>query len=194
MRSLVCASLQGFAVGGEYGGAAIYVAEHADRHRRGAADGLDPGGGDARSVAGAGASSCAAARFSAKTLSRAWAWRIPFLLSAVCSRLALDSSAARRIAAVPPDAAGGRGFARAARGSFLRWPNLRIVLIALFGLLMGQGVVWYTAQFYTQFFLEGVIKVAPASVNVLIMAATAASCCRFTCSLRGSPTTPGANL
>jgi MFS family permease len=59
--------------------------------------------------------------------------------------------------------------------SFLRWRNLRVVLIALFGLLMGQGVVWYTAQFYTQFFLEGVVKVEPALVNALIMAATAAS-------------------
>jgi MFS family permease len=59
--------------------------------------------------------------------------------------------------------------------SFLRWSNLKIVLIALFGLLMGQGVVWYTAQFYTQFFLEGVVKVAPALVNVLIMAATVVS-------------------
>src|SRR4029077_20554033 len=59
--------------------------------------------------------------------------------------------------------------------SFLRWDNLKIVLIALFGLLMGQGVVWYTAQFYTQFFLEGIVKVPAAQVNALIMTVTVAS-------------------
>jgi hypothetical protein len=59
--------------------------------------------------------------------------------------------------------------------AFLHWPNLKLVLIVLFALLMGQGVVWYTAQFYTQFFLERVVKVEPATVNLLIMIITLVS-------------------
>jgi hypothetical protein len=59
--------------------------------------------------------------------------------------------------------------------AFLRWGNLRIVLVVLAGLLMGQGVVWYTAQFYTQFFLERVVKVEPRMVNLLILTVTVLS-------------------
>jgi MFS family permease len=168
--------VQGFAIGGEYGGAAIYVAEHADRHRRGAATGW------IQTAATLGLLLALAVILCCRTLLgedafRAWAWRIPFLISAgllaisLWIRLRLDESPMfRRM-----QQAGAASHAPLAE-SFLRWPNLRIVLIALFGLLMGQGVVWYTAQFYTQFFLEGVINVSPAFVNVLIMAATAASC------------------
>ena len=61
------------------------------------------------------------------------------------------------------------------RKSFFRWNNLKIVLIALVGILTGQGVVWYTAQFYTQFFLERIIAVQPATVNWLMMIVTVIS-------------------
>src|SRR5260370_36917832 len=61
------------------------------------------------------------------------------------------------------------------REAFGQWKNLRLVLIVLFALLMGQGVVWYTAQFYTQFFLERVAKVEPRVVNLLILTITAVS-------------------
>jgi MFS family permease len=57
--------------------------------------------------------------------------------------------------------------------AFLQWRNLRVVLVVLIGLLMGQGVVWYTAQFYTQFFLERMLKVEPRTVNLLILSVTA---------------------
>ena len=59
--------------------------------------------------------------------------------------------------------------------AFLEWKNLRLVLLALFSMMMGQGVVWYTANFYAQFFLERVIKVEPRVVNLLIMAALVGS-------------------
>ncbi|MGH6888023.1 MAG: MFS transporter [Rhizomicrobium sp.] len=167
--------IQGFAIGGEYGGAAVYVAEHAEKGRRGAATGW------IQTAAAIGLFLALATILSCRTLFgenafHAWAWRLPFVLSAgllaisLWIRLRLDESPLfRRI-----QEEGAQSKAPLAE-SFLRWRNLRTVLIALFGLLMGQGVVWYTAQFYTQFFLEDVVKVAPALVNMLIMAATVAS-------------------
>lgn len=167
--------VQGFAIGGEYGGAAIYVAEHAESSRRGAATGW------IQTAAAIGLLLALVVILACRTLFgedvfRAWAWRIPFVLSAgllaisLWIRLKLDESPLfRRI-----QKEGTQSKAPLAE-SFLRRGNLNVVLIALFGLLMGQGVVWYTAFFYTQFFLEGVVKVAPAEVNLLIMAVTVAS-------------------
>lgn len=167
--------VQGFAIGGEYGGAAVYVAEHAERHRRGAATGWIQTAAAIGLILALAVILCCRTIFGEDAF-RSWAWRIPFLVSAgllaisLWIRMRLDESPLfQRI-----QQEGTQSRAPLAE-SFLRWRNLRIVLIALFGLLMGQGVVWYTAQFYTQFFLEGVVKVEPALVNALIMAATAAS-------------------
>lgn len=167
--------IQGFAIGGEYGGAAIYVAEHAPSHRRGAATGwIQTSAVIGLFLALAVILSCRIAF--GESAFRSWGWRIPFLMSAgllgisLWIRLRLEESPLfRRIQEE------GRASKAPLAESFLRWNNLKIVLLALFGLLMGQGVVWYTAQFYTQFFLEGVLKMAPALVNALIMVVTAAS-------------------
>ncbi|HEY3636777.1 MAG TPA: MFS transporter [Rhizomicrobium sp.] len=167
--------VQGFAIGGEYGGAAVYVAEHADRHRRGAATGW------IQTAATLGLLLALAVILICRTVFgeeafHAWAWRIPFLASAgllaisLWIRLRLEESPLFR--RLQEDGTASRA---PLAESFLHWPNLKIVLIVLFGLLMSQGVVWYTAQFYTQFFLEGVLKVAPALVNALVMAATVVS-------------------
>ena len=167
--------IQGFAIGGEYGGAAIYVAEHATKHRRGVATGwIQVAGPLGLLLALAAILACRTAL--GEDAFRDWAWRIPFLISAgllgisLWIRLRLDESPLFRRMQEE-----GRTSRSPLAESFLRWDNLKIVLIALFGLLMSQGVVWYTAQFYTQFFLEGVVKVAPALVNALIMAATVGS-------------------
>src|ERR1700761_3024287 len=162
--------LQGFAVGGEYGGAAIYVAEHADPKKRGSATGW------IQVAATFGLFLALAVILATRTILgedafAAWGWRIPFLLSAgllgisLWIRLRLDESPLfRRM----------QDEGRVARAplseAFLRWENLRLVLIALFALMMGQGVIWYTANFYAQVFLERVIKVEPRAMNVLIMA------------------------
>jgi MFS family permease len=167
--------LQGFAIGGEYGGAAIYVAEHAPRDRRGAATGW------IQTAAPIGLLLALLVILVCRTAVgedafRGWAWRIPFLASAALLaislwiRLRLDESPLFQRMQKE-----GRASHAPLAESFLRWDNLKIVLIALFGLLMGQGVVWYTAQFYTQFFLEGIVKVPPAQVNALIMTVTVAS-------------------
>lgn len=164
--------LQGFAIGGEYGGAAIYVAEHAAPSRRGAATGWIQASATlglflALAIILASRTMLGEAAFSS------WGWRIPFLASALLLAISLwirlklnESPVFQRMQ--------DEGLASDSpiTESFFRWPNLKIVLIALAGLLMGQGVVWYTAQFYTQFFLERVIKVEPATVNALIIVVT----------------------
>jgi MFS family permease len=167
--------LQGFAIGGEYGGAAIYVAEHAARNRRGAATGWIQTAAPIGLLLALGVILVCRTAVGEDAF-RAWAWRIPFLASAALLaislwiRLRLDESPLFQRMQEE-----GRTSLAPLAESFLRWDNLKIVLIALFGLLMGQGVVWYTAQFYTQFFLEGIVKVPAAQVNALIMTVTVAS-------------------
>ncbi len=167
--------LQGFAVGGEYGGAAVYVAEHADRDKRGAATGWI----QVAATVGLFLALCvilAVRTTLGEDAFGAWGWRVPFLLSAlllvisIWIRLKLDESPAFR----DMKEAGTTSRAPLSE-AFLRWRNLRIVIVVLIGLLMGQGVVWYTAQFYTQFFLERVVKVEPRMVNLLILSVTVLS-------------------
>lgn len=161
--------LQGFAIGGEYGGAAIYVAEHATANKRGASTGW------IQASASFGVFLSLAVVFCVRKLCGedaflSWGWRVPFLLSALL--LAISLWIRMRLNESPlflkmqeEDGASEAPIAE----SFFRWVNLKIVLIALIGVLMGQGVVWYTAQFYTQFFLERVIKVEPLVVYSLMM-------------------------
>lgn len=167
--------LQGFAVGGEYGGAAIYVAEHSAPDKRGAATGW------IQVAATIGLFLALTIILSVRTsigedAFGEWGWRIPFLISlgllviSIWIRLKLDESPAFRQLQLE-----GQTSRAPLSEAFLRWKNLRIVLVVLAGLLMGQGVVWYTAQFYTQFFLERVVKVEPRMVNLLILSVTVLS-------------------
>ncbi|MBV9540488.1 MAG: MFS transporter, partial [Alphaproteobacteria bacterium] len=167
--------LQGFAVGGEYGGAAIYVAEHAAPGKRGAATGW------IQVAATVGLFFALSVILIVRTTMgedafAAWGWRIPFLISlgllaiSIWIRLQLEESPAFK--QLQAEGATSRAPLTEA---FLRWKNLRFVLVVLVGLLMGQGVVWYTAQFYTQFFLERVVKVEPRVVNELILTVTVIS-------------------
>jgi MFS family permease len=167
--------LQGFAVGGEYGGAAIYVAEHAAPGKRGAATGW------IQVAATVGLFLALTVILIVRTQMgedafAAWGWRIPFLISlgllgiSIWIRLQLDESPAFK--QLQAEGATARAPLTEA---FFKWRNLRLVLVVLLGLLMSQGVVWYTAQFYTQFFLERVIKVEPRVVNELILSVTVVS-------------------
>jgi MFS family permease len=170
--------LQGLALGGEYGGAATYVAEHAPNGRRGfytswiqttATVGLMlalmvilltryvSGGGDFTPEG-------------EKAFGAEWGgWRIPFAFSGVLLgvsvwiRLKLNESPAfLKIKAQ------GKTSKAPLTESFGQWKNLRIVLLALFGLTAGQAVVWYTGQFYALYFLQTTLKVAPPTANILI--------------------------
>ncbi|HMP63337.1 MAG TPA: MFS transporter, partial [Phenylobacterium sp.] len=167
--------LQGLALGGGDGGAAIYVAEHAPDARRGehtawiqasAAFGLI----GALVVILITRTTLGEAAFSA------WGWRIPFLVSA--GLLAISIFMRLKLAESPSfqklKAAGEETKAPFAE-AFGRWSNLKIVLLVLFAFMSAQGAVWYTAFFYTQVFMERFLKVEPATVNALTIAATVAS-------------------
>lgn len=165
--------LQGLALGGQYGGAATYVAEHAPDGKRGfytswiqttATLGLFA---TLLIVIGT-RSAIGEADFAA------WGWRIPFLVSVLLLFVSLwirmqlsESPVYRRMKAE------GATSKAPLTEAFGRWPNLRLVLIALFGAVAGQAVVWYTGQFYALFFLEKTMKLDGATTNVMIAAALA---------------------
>jgi MFS family permease len=171
--------LQGFALGGEYGGAAIYVAEHAPSNRRGWATSW------VQTSAAFGLfgalfvillTRLVVGRYFGPEAFDAWGWRIPFLVSAgllgisIWMRLSLTESPSF----AKLKAAGEQSKAPYAE-AFGRWSNLKIVLLALVAVMSAQGAVWYTAFFYVQTFMEKFLKVAPATINALMMAATAVS-------------------
>jgi len=167
--------IQGFALGGEYGGAAIYVAEHAPANGRGKATSWIQ-------------TSAAFGLFGALIvilLTRLavgneafdeWGWRIPFLFSGVLlgvsiwMRLKLTESP--EFAKLKAEGAESKAPFKEAFG---HWPNAKLVLIALVGVMFAQGAVWYTAFFYVQTFMERFLKVSPETINLLMLSATAAS-------------------
>ena len=167
--------LQGFALGGEYGGAATYVAEHAPADRRGYFTGW------IQISASLGLIGALLVILVTRTLTGEaafadWGWRIPFLSSAALLAVSLYMRA--RLAESPAfktmQAEGTHSKAPMAE-SFLKWRYLKIVLVVLFGVTVAQGAVWYTAFFYSQFFIEKVLKMDGASVNLLLIAITIVS-------------------
>jgi MFS family permease len=161
--------LQGFALGGEYGGAAIYVAEHAHPKKRGAATGWIQG---TASIGLIGA--LAVVLISRASLGedafREWGWRIPFIVSiallvvSVWIRLQLHESPAFKKLQDE-----GKVSKSAYAESFFQWRNLKIILLALLGICMAQGVVWYTAHFYAQFYIERILKIDSQTVNLIMI-------------------------
>jgi MFS family permease len=163
--------LQGLALGGEYGGAATYVAEHAPVGKRGAYTSW------IQTTATLGLFLSLVVILSCRVLLgneafEAWGWRIPFLLSlgllgiSVWIRLKLDESPVFKAMK-----AQGTRSKSPLRESFAQWGNLKIVLLALFGLAAGQAVVWYTGQFYALFFLTQTLKVEAQTANILVAVA-----------------------
>jgi MFS family permease len=165
--------LQGLALGGEYGGAATYVAEHAPDGKRGLYTSW------IQTTATLGLFAALLVVIGTRTALgeesfAAWGWRIPFLISILLLAVSLwirmqlsESPVFQRMKAE------GTTSKAPLRESFGRWPNLRIVIIALFGAVAGQAVVWYTGQFYALFFLEKTLKVEGATANILIAIALA---------------------
>ena len=160
--------LQGLALGGEYGGAATYVAEHAPMGKRGYYTSF------IQTTATLGLFlSLLVILFTRTTLGEAefaaWGWRIPFLVSVVLLgisvwiRLRLNESP---VFQKMKDE--GKSSKAPLTEAFANWSNAKIVLIALFGGVMGQGVVWYTGQFYALFFLQSILKVDGYTANLLI--------------------------
>lgn len=162
--------LQGLALGGEYGGAATYVAEHAPHGRRGAYTSW------IQTTATLGLFLSLLVILLARELTgsdfEVWGWRIPFVLSiallgiSVWIRLSMNESPAFK-----KMKEGGRLSKAPLTESFGQWKNLKIVLLALFGLVAGQAVVWYAGQIYALFYLTQVLKVDAMTANLLIAAA-----------------------
>ncbi|MET3622553.1 MFS transporter [Burkholderia ambifaria] len=160
--------LQGLALGGEYGGAATYVAEHAPANRRGFYTAW------IQTTATLGLFLSLLVILGVRTLIGeesfgSWGWRVPFVASilllavSVWIRLQLNESPVfLRIKAE------GKTSKAPLTEAFGQWKNLKIVILALVGLTAGQAVVWYTGQFYALFFLTQTLKVDGASANILI--------------------------
>jgi MFS family permease len=160
--------LQGLALGGEYGGAATYVAEHAPAGKRGAYTSW------IQTTATLGLFLSLMVILGCRIVLGteafdAWGWRIPFLLSiallaiSVWIRLKLNESPLFQ-----EMKSQGRTSKAPLTESFARWGNARYVLLALFGLTAGQAVVWYTGQFYALFFLTQTLKVDAQLANILV--------------------------
>ena len=163
--------LQGLALGGEYGGAAVYVAEHVPDERRGfytsfiqitATLGLFVSLVVVLIVQNA----------MSKETFNAWGWRVPFIISIFLVGISLyirlrmkESPIFRQIKSA------GMSSAQPLKEAFTQWVNLKRVLISLFGATAGQGVVWYTGQFYALFYLQTILKVNGRSATYIVAVA-----------------------
>jgi len=163
--------LQGLAIGGEYGGAAIYVAEHAPADRRA----FNTSWINAMATLGLICSLLVVIGFRlalSEAAFAAWGWRLPFLVSA--GLLGVSLWIRMRLGESPVfqqmKAAGMTSKAPYSE-AFGRWSNLKLVLVALFGVVCGGTTVWYTAQFYAMFFLQRVLKVGELQTSVLMVIA-----------------------
>ncbi len=162
--------LQGLALGGEYGGAATYVAEHAPDHKRGAFTSW------IQTTATLGLFLSLMVILATRSAIgedafAEWGWRIPFLVSvfllAVSVWIRLSMSESPAFTKMKEE---GKVSKAPLSEAFGQWKNLKVVILALVGLTAGQAVVWYTGQFYALFFLTQTLKVDGATANLLIAA------------------------
>jgi MFS family permease len=172
--------LQGLALGGEYGGAAVYVAEHVPDGKRGyytsfiqitATLGLFA----SLAVIVATQQSMSPATF------QAWGWRLPFLLSLVLVSISLYIRIRMKESPIYSQIkSAGMHSAKPLTDAFTNWANLKQVLVSLLGATAGQGVVWYTGQFYALFYLQTILKVNARTANIIVAVALLAAMPFFT--------------
>src|SRR5574343_6951 len=170
---IVLRMLQGLALGGEYGGAATYVAEYAPQGKRGAYTAW------IQTTATLGLFLSLIVILGTRTMIGEaefadWGWRVPFIVSivmlaiSVYIRLTMNESPAFKKMKEE-----GKTSKAPLSEAFGQWKNLKVVILALFGLVAGQAVVWYTGQFYALFFLTSILKVDAFTANILIAIALA---------------------
>ena len=165
---LVLRMLQGLALGGEYGGAAVYVAEHVPDHKRGFYTSF------IQITATLGLFVSLAVVLGVKAMMpdadfKSWGWRVPFLLSIVL--VAMSFYIRMRLAESPLYAAlksQGRTSAAPLKEAFGNWKNFKIVLLVLLGATAGQGVVWYTGQFYALSFMQSIMKLDIVKASTVV--------------------------
>ncbi|HXN23321.1 MAG TPA: MFS transporter [Candidatus Dormibacteraeota bacterium] len=160
--------LQGLALGGEYGGAAVYVGEHSPDSRRGfytsfiqitATLGLFV---SLLVILGTQAS------MSPQDFQN-WGWRIPFLISIVLVAISLYIRLKLRESPIFSQMkSAGKTSAQPLKDAFTKWPNLKQVLISLFGATAGQGVLWYAGQFYALFYMQTILMVPARTASIII--------------------------
>ena len=165
---LVIRILQGLALGGEYGGAAVYVAEHVPDARRGFYTSF------IQITATLGLFiSLAVILIIQNTMSReaftSWGWRLPFIVSIFLVGISLYIRLRMKESPIFSHLKStGMTSAQPLKEAFTKWKNLKRVLISLFGATAGQGVVWYTGQFYALFYLQTILKVNTTSANYIV--------------------------
>jgi len=160
--------LQGLALGGEYGGAATYVAEHARPNDRGYATSWIQTTATLGLLLALVVIGLSREFIDAKTFAQ-WGWRIPFIVSVIL--LIFSVYIRMRLSETPifqKMKEEGKGSSAPLTESFLHYPNNKYVLLALLGATAGQGVVWYTGQFYALFFLTITLKLDYISTYILI--------------------------
>jgi MFS family permease len=170
---IVLRVLQGLALGGEYGGAAVYVAEHVPDDRRGFYTSFI----QITATLGLFVSIAVILGTQSQMTDKAftdWGWRIPFLASLILVMISLyirlqmeESPIFQQIKST------GMTSAAPLKDAFTQWPNLKQVLISLFGATAGQGVVWYTGQFFALFFMTAILKVPGRDANIVVAKALA---------------------
>jgi MFS family permease len=166
--------LQGLALGGEYGGAAVYVAEHVPDNRRGfytsfiqitATLGLFL----SLLVILAVQNTMSADQFAGRSESGIAGWRIPFLISILLVGVSLYIRLRMKESPIFQHVkSAGMTSASPLVEAFTKWSNLKIVLISLFGATAGQGVVWYTGQFYALFYMQSILNIDQTSANYIV--------------------------
>src|ERR1700689_1136746 len=158
--------LQGLALGGEYGGAAVYVAEHVPDNKRGFYTSF------IQITATLGlfvslAAIIATQQSMSKETFQDGGWRLPFLLSIILVGISLYIRFKMKESPIYTQIkAAGMSSTKPLTDAFTNWVNLKQVLISLFGATAGQGVVWYTGQFYALFYMQTVLKVNVKSANI----------------------------
>jgi MFS family permease len=163
--------LQGLALGGEYGGAAVYVGEHVPDNKRGFYTSF------IQITATLGLFvSLIVILVTQNSMSKEdfanYGWRIPFLISIILVLISLYIRLKMKESPIFAQLkASGMTSAQPLKDAFTKWANLKLVLISLFGATAGQGVIWYTGQFYALFYMQTILKVNVKTANIIVAVA-----------------------
>ena len=163
--------LQGLALGGEYGGAAVYVGEHVPDNKRGFYTSF------IQITATLGLFiSLIVILVTQQSMSKeefaAWGWRVPFLISIFLVMISLYIRLKMKESPIFSQLkASGMTSAQPLKDAFTKWTNLKLVLISLFGATAGQGVIWYTGQFYALFYMQTILKINVKTANEIVAVA-----------------------